>query len=66
MAFPKATAALADRVAAKYLHETRGRGERPTYEAVRDFCDLFTGSEMCCSQLNRLADWVGRRVGVTP
>ncbi len=55
-------APTADKIAAKIIPAVLERRLSPTWEALRDNCDIATGSDLPPSLLDRLTDMVERRV----
>ena len=60
-------AAIADQIVAgiKYPDELKSNGVLD-WDRVRDACDIATGSNLCTSYLNKLADMVQRRLDPMP
>lgn len=61
MTYYRATASEADKIARKFTERALSL-ETAGFTDVRDFCDTYTGSDMTCYQLGRLAEMVLRRL----
>lgn len=61
MSYLRANSTDADKIARKFTERALSP-ETAGFTDVRDFCDTYTGSDMTCYQLDRLAEMVLRRL----